>query len=98
MIVRHWEKFTFPCHDPPFTVGSLTLRAVSIATRVVADGFFTTITTSAHMAAQSGCSANAECSQCFPYLYNRLKLPFELLAMKMDNICYFISRIQGLQV
>ena len=98
MIIWHWEKFTFPRHDPSLTVDPLTLRTMPIAARVVADRLFATITTAAHMSAQSDSSTKAECSQGFPCLHNRLELSLELFAMKMDNLCYLMYWLQDLSM
>ena len=46
MVIRHVDELLAASHDPPLFIRILTLRAVSVTTRVVSVVFFTTRATS----------------------------------------------------
>ncbi len=52
MIVGNWEKLAFPFRYPFLTIGSLTLGAMPIATRIVTDRFDVASATLGNMTAQ----------------------------------------------
>jgi len=45
MIVGNREKFAFPFQYPSFTIGSLTLGAMPVATRIITNRLVIAITT-----------------------------------------------------
>ena len=96
MVVRNGEQFILPFSDPSFPVGCLALWAMSVATGIIADSLFRTVTAFGYMSTQCLCSAQGKCPKGFSYLYCRLVFSFKPRSMKTDNICYFVLRLQDL--
>ena len=64
MIVGHREQFTFPLHDPSFTVYCLALGAMTVAATVVKVAFMAAVATLAGMATKGRGTAFGQSFQC----------------------------------
>jgi hypothetical protein len=54
MVIRQRQEIRFSVREPTLGRGTLTLRAVPVATRVVGDLLRVALTTAQHMAAERG--------------------------------------------
>ena len=96
MVVGNGKKFIFPFQYPSLTVGGLTLGAMPVTAGVITDSLLATVTTFGYVPTQWFSPAQGQRPKGLFYLGYWMVLLFKVMAMKTDDICNFMLRLQDL--